>query len=97
VTWNTNSWIPASSTAIATSMSSVDYAKRTPEDILIQISVCNRGPEPATIHVLPTLWFRNTWTWWPGAPKPSLKQITNRVGCSSVSASHPQLVLRPHR
>jgi len=69
----------------------VEYAKRTPEDILIQISVCNRGPEPATIHVLPTLWFRNTWTWWPGTPKPSLKQITNRVGCSSVSASHPQL------
>jgi len=69
----------------------VEYAKRTPEDILIQIRVCNRGPEPATIHVLPTLWFRNTWTWWPGTPKPSLKQITNRVGCSSVSASHPQL------
>ena len=49
----------------------VEYAKQTPEDILIQISVCNRGPEAATMHVLPTLWFRNTWTWWPGAPKPS--------------------------
>ena len=53
----------------------VEYAKKTPEDILIQISVCNRGPESATIHVLPTLWFRNTWTWWPGEPKPALKQI----------------------
>ena len=52
----------------------VEYAKQTPEDILIQISVCNRGPEPATLHVLPTLWFRNTWTWWPDTPKPSLKQ-----------------------
>ena len=53
----------------------VEYAKNTPEDILIQISVCNRGPEAATLHVLPTLWFRNTWTWWPDAPKPSLTQI----------------------
>jgi len=44
----------------------VEFAKQSPEDLLIQISVCNRGPEPATIHVLPTLWFRNTWTWWPG-------------------------------
>ena len=53
----------------------VEYAKNTPEDILIQISVCNRGPEPATLHVLPTLWFRNTWTWWPDAPKPLLTQV----------------------
>ena len=69
----------------------VEYAKRTPEDILIQISVCNRGPEPATIHVLPTLWFRNTWTWWPDTPKPSLKQITSRNGNPLVAASHAEL------
>ena len=43
----------------------VEYAKQTPEDILIQISVCNRGPEAAALHVLPTLWFRNLWAWWP--------------------------------
>ena len=49
----------------------VEYAKATPEDILIRISVCNRGPETALLHVLPTLWFRNTWTWWPEMPKPS--------------------------
>ena len=41
----------------------VEYAKAAPEDILIRISVWNRGPEVATIHVLPTLWFRNTWSW----------------------------------
>ena len=41
----------------------------TPEDILIQISACNRGPEAATLHVLPTLWFRNTWSGSPGAVK----------------------------
>jgi hypothetical protein len=69
----------------------VEYAKQTPEDILIQISVCNRGPEPATVHVLPTLLFRNTWTWWPGTPKPSLRQITGKNGPPSVAASHTQL------
>src|SRR5271169_5652771 len=67
----------------------VEYAKNTPEDILIQISVCNRGPEPASVHVLPTLLFRNTWTWWPDTPKPSLKQITS--GYRSIAASHTQL------
>ena len=56
----------------------VEYAKQSPEDLLIQISVSNRGPEAAKIHVLPTLWFRNTWTWWPGTPKPSLKQVSGR-------------------
>ena len=69
----------------------VEYAKQTPEDILIQISVCNRGPEPAAIHILPTLWFRNTWTWWPVAAKPFLKEITSRNGYRSVAASHSQL------
>ena len=46
----------------------VEYAKQTPEDILIQITACNRGPEPAVVHVLPTLWFRNRWSWWPDIP-----------------------------
>jgi hypothetical protein len=69
----------------------VEYAKQAPEDILIRIIVCNRGPEPATVHVLPTLWFRNTWTWWPDTPKPSLKQITSKNGYPSVAASHTQL------
>ncbi len=69
----------------------VEYAKRTPEDILIQISVCNRGPEPATVHVLPTLWFRNTWTWWPDTPKPSLKQINSKNGNPLIAASHAEL------
>jgi hypothetical protein len=41
----------------------VEYAKRDPNDILIQITVSNRGPEAATLHLLPTLWFRNTWSW----------------------------------
>ena len=40
----------------------VEYAKETPTDILIQITVCNRGPDTAPVHVLPTLWFRNVWS-----------------------------------
>jgi hypothetical protein len=68
----------------------VEYAKATPTDILIQISVCNRGPEAASIHVLPTLWFRNTWAWWPDQPKPSLRQ---RPGENTViiETSHAEL------
>ncbi len=69
----------------------VEYAKESPEDILIQISVVNRGPEPATVHVLPTLWFRNTWTWWPDTPEPSLKQVSGKKGDQVVVASHADL------
>ena len=58
----------------------VEYAKNSPEDILIQISVCNRGPEPATVHVLPTLWFRNTWIDAPGEPKPFLAEVAGENG-----------------
>ena len=55
----------------------VEYAKADPEDILIRISVHNRGPEAAQIHLLPTLWFRNTWSWGDGEPKPVLRQTGN--------------------
>ncbi|MFN8709667.1 MAG: glucosidase, partial [Planctomyces sp.] len=41
----------------------VEYAKNSPNDILIRLTIANRGPSPASLHVLPTLWFRNTWTW----------------------------------
>ncbi len=65
----------------------VEYAKADPEDILIRITVHNRGPEDAGIHLLPTLWFRNTWSWDEGAPKPSIRQVKSGV----VVASHPLL------
>src|ERR1700679_2400033 len=52
----------------------VEYAKSDPEDILIRISVHNRGPEAAQIHLLPTLWFRNTWSWEKDEPKPVMRQ-----------------------
>jgi len=69
----------------------VEVAKQSPEDLLIQISVSNRGPEAAKIDVLPTLWFRNIWTWWPGTPKPSLKQVSGQKGTQAVAASHADL------
>ena len=50
----------------------VEYAKESPEDILVRITVHNRGPEAARLRVLPTLWFRNTWSWGEEQPKPSL-------------------------
>jgi len=66
----------------------VEYAKRTPEDLLIQITLANRGPEAATLHVLPTLWFRNTWAWWPEQPKPSLREISRRNKFRVIATSH---------
>src|SRR5215475_14343702 len=58
----------------------VEYAKAGPEDILIKISAHNRGPQTAELHVLPTLWFRNRWSWQRGVERPSL----NQVGSSGV-------------
>ncbi len=50
----------------------VEYAKREPEDLLIRVSITNRGPDAAPICVLPTLWFRNTWTWGRDPRRPSI-------------------------
>ncbi|HEY0520175.1 MAG TPA: hypothetical protein VGC84_11840, partial [Ilumatobacteraceae bacterium] len=41
----------------------VDYAKANPDDIVVRVTIRNAGPESATLHILPTLWFRNTWSW----------------------------------
>ena len=57
----------------------VEYAKEAPEDILVQISVHNRGPAPAEIHLLPTLWFRNRWSWGVDNPKPSLQALDSKT------------------
>jgi Mannosylglycerate hydrolase MGH1-like glycoside hydrolase domain len=69
----------------------VEYAKEAPEDLLIRITVCNRGPEAASLHVLPTLWFRNTWSWSKGAPRPTLTQADAVPGARVVAASLPRL------
>ncbi len=51
----------------------IEYAKAAPDDILCRITVRNMGPDAAPIHVLPTLWFRNTWSWGRNAAKPGMK------------------------
>jgi len=65
----------------------VEYAKADAEDILIQITIANRGPEAAALHVLPTLWFRNIWSWGNGEDRPVLRQTAGGV----ITASHPKL------
>jgi len=65
----------------------VEYAKGDPEDILIKVTVHNRGPEAANLDLIPTLWFRNTWSWEQGIAKPSLRQ----VGEASIRASQTDL------
>jgi len=69
----------------------VEYAKAAPEDILIKISVCNRGPEAASVRVLPTFWFRNTWRWSQGAARPVLRESAAPKGTRILSASHETL------
>jgi hypothetical protein len=65
----------------------VEYAQAEPGDILLRITVENRGPEAAPIHVLPQLWFRNTWSWKADTRRPLLQQ----VGAGLVRAEHPRL------
>jgi hypothetical protein len=69
----------------------VEYAKNSPEDILIAISVWNRGDQPASLDLLPTLWFRNTWSFPEGAFKPSLRSVKGAEGTTIITASHPEI------
>ncbi|HEU4502427.1 MAG TPA: glucosidase, partial [Nitrospira sp.] len=68
----------------------VEYAKATPEDILIQITATNRGPDEAEIQILPTLWYRNDWAAWQAKPaeKPVLRQVKGPSGTSVAAAKH---------
>jgi len=67
----------------------VEYAKASPQDLLIEITVHNRGPEPATLHVLPTLWFRNIWSWGGDGLRPELSQVGN--GPNTIALTHPSV------
>ncbi len=69
----------------------VEYAKASPEDILIRITVENRGPDPADLHLLPTLWFRNDWFQTADAVRPVLRKSRGSRGSSIVTVTHPQL------
>jgi len=72
----------------------IEYAKESPEDILIRITVANRGPAAASLHVLPTLWFRNTWSWHGDSAKPLLEARSAPDGSRVITASHPNLGVR---
>ena len=67
----------------------VEYAKATHEDILIRINVTNRGDDAADLHLLPTIWFRNTWSWEPGATKPAMRSIADARNASVIQLCHP--------
>src|SRR5262249_12855162 len=71
----------------------VEYVKGGPEEILARITAVNRGPDPAELHILPTLWFRNDWASWLRRPsaRPELTQIDGPAGASVVEAVHPAL------
>jgi Mannosylglycerate hydrolase MGH1-like glycoside hydrolase domain/Glycosyl hydrolase family 63 C-terminal domain len=64
----------------------IEYAKAGPDDILLKVTAHNRGPDAAELHLLPQLWFRNTWAWREGVDRPQL-----RAAESGVAASHPTL------
>jgi mannosylglycerate hydrolase MGH1-like protein len=69
----------------------VEYAKDAQDDILMLVTAHNRGPDLATLHLLPTLWFRNTWSWGDEVPKPKLTAADGESGIAAVRASHPEL------
>jgi hypothetical protein len=69
----------------------VEYAKATPEDLLMHVTVHNRGPDDATLHVLPTLWFRHTWSWAGGQEDPEIRALPEVAGRSAVTAERSEL------
>jgi len=71
----------------------VEYAKASPDDLLIQITAANRGPEPAELHLLPTIWFRNDWAPWIArrSAKPALEAVAGPAGSRVIMATHAAL------
>jgi hypothetical protein len=65
----------------------VEYAKADPTDMVIRLTITNRGPDLAQLHVLPSLWFRNMWSWFPNSRRPSLRRIDDGL----VEATHAEL------
>jgi hypothetical protein len=69
----------------------VEYAKASPDDLLMRVTVSNRGPQAADIHVLPTVWFRNTWSWADGRIKPTLGRGADAGTALTIDARHAEL------
>ena len=68
----------------------IEHAKADPEDLLLRVTATNRGPEPADLHLLPHVWFRNEWAWDPKVHRPRLR----RLGPERIEAVHPRLGVR---
>ena len=71
----------------------VEYAKETPEDVLVRLSITNRGPDAAPLHLLPTLWFRNTWDFGQPGDRPSLRMDgeSHDQSTTVLRVEHPSL------
>jgi len=69
----------------------IEYGKVSPTDIAIRISATNRGPDTVTLHLLPTIWFRNTWSAYSDVAKPSLQEVKGRSGTKAIRAVHAEL------
>jgi hypothetical protein len=69
----------------------VEYAKAAPEDIVIRVTATNRGPESAPLHLLPTLWYRNTWAWGRGDERPVITLAASSRRGLTFRASHPRM------
>jgi hypothetical protein len=67
----------------------VEYARADPDDLLIQVTAHNRGPDPAPLHLLWQAWFRNTWSWEPGASRPVIREHSS----ACLALTHPELGL----
>lgn len=69
----------------------VEYAKRAPDDILVRIHATNHGPDAAPLHLLPTLWFRNTWSWGRDDRRPHMIAASALNGATTIHANHPTI------
>ena len=72
----------------------IEYAKTSDEDIAVKVTAYNRGDKEKPLHILPTLWFRNTWSWEEKAEKPRLSVYAQKDNYSIVEAKHPSLETR---
>src|SRR5262249_7364094 len=69
----------------------IEYAKASPEEIAIRVEIFNRGPEDADLHVLPHLWFRNSWAWTnPAGPEPGIVWTGDRLRADDRTAAAPK-------
>jgi Mannosylglycerate hydrolase MGH1-like glycoside hydrolase domain len=72
----------------------VEYAKGAPDDVLVRITATNRGPDRAELHLLPTLWYRNTWSWDTAGPERPILRVGDDRRHAMIETEHPSLGAR---